>query len=348
MKVIDKDAGQKDRATQLMKSQALAPGLLLATGIAALATFLSTRSGFGWLSPLIIAVVIGMVFRNLNAVGPAMQPGIKFSLKRILRLAVILLGLRIGITQIIDVGPVGLAIVAVTLVSTFVFTCWLGRQMGLSQKLTQLVAAGTSICGASAVVATSGVIKSSDEDVAYAVTTVTVFGTASMLLYPAIDTALQLPPEIYGIWCGASIHEVAQVVAAAFQMGGPSGDVATVAKLSRVVFLVPVLLFLGLVSVRSNQAGGSEEAPSNQLPIPWFVIGFLVLMGFNSLNIFPEDIKATVIGGNKFLLTIALAAMGLETSFLKMRKLGIKPFYLGAASWLFISVFSFGLVSLAY
>lgn len=346
MSATNENIERKPQAARASRS--VVPGLLLTTGIAAFATFLNTRPGFGWLSPLILAVVIGIVVRNCNGVNPAMQPGITFSLKRILRLAVILLGLRIGIAQILAVGPIGLGIVTVTLAGTFVFTCWLGRQMGLSRKLVQLVAAGTSICGASAVVATSGAIESSDEDVAYAVTIVTIFGTLSMLLYPAIDAALQLPPEAYGIWCGASIHEVAQVVAAAFQMGGPSGDIATVAKLSRVVFLVPVLLMLGLLNANSNRQGGSGERRVTRLPIPWFVIGFIVLMLLNSLNLFPEELKAAVIKGNKFLLTIALAAMGLETSLLKMCKLGLKPLYLGAAAWLFISVLSFGLVTLAY
>ncbi len=343
MKVTPKTTQLPDR---VFGGHPIVAGLLLTTGIAALATLLNQVSSLALMSPLILAVVIGIVIRNAKGVTPAMQPGITFSLKRILRLAVILLGLRISVGQIIDVGPVGLGIVTLTLGSSYGFTYWLGQRMGLKRSLSQLVAAGTSICGASAVVATGGVIQCSDEDVAYAVTIVTVFGSLSMLMYPAIDMVLHLPPDAYGIWCGASIHEVAQVVAAAFQMGGPSGDIAAITKLSRVVFLVPILLTLGFTSFRSRPSSGSLKL--SQLPIPWFVLGFVVLVGLNSLNLFPADLKAVVIGSNKFLLTIALAAMGLETSLLKMRQTGLKPLYLGAASWLFISSVSFGLVNLAY
>ncbi|MGK7875936.1 MAG: YeiH family protein [Xenococcaceae cyanobacterium] len=156
------------------------PGLILTSGLAILATLLHHVSGLKALSPLILAVVLGILMRNLVGLPPSCKAGITFSLKRILRLAIILLGLQLSFMQILAVGPAGLAIVIVTTVSTFLFTCWLGQYLGIKRKLTQLIAAGTSICGASAVVATNGILESSDEDVAYAVTVVTVFGTLSI------------------------------------------------------------------------------------------------------------------------------------------------------------------------
>lgn len=247
----------------------LAPGLSLTSGLALLATFVHTLPIIGIFSPLILAILLGIVVRNTVGTAPIFQLGISFSLKRILKFAIILLGLQLSLTQVIAVGPIGLAIVAVTASSTFYFTCWFGKRLGVSKKLSQLIAAGTSICGASAVIATNVVVDSSDEDVAYAVAMVTVFGTASMLLYPVLPALLHLTPQAFGIWCGASIHEVAQVIAAAFQDGPVTGQIATISKLSRVMLLAPMVLTLGVLSVRSEAAG--QKMDLRKLPIPWFV-----------------------------------------------------------------------------
>ncbi|MGR3279015.1 YeiH family putative sulfate export transporter [Acaryochloris sp. 'Moss Beach'] len=317
-------------------------GLFLTFGLALVATFLHLVPGLHFLSSLILAVVLGIAVRNVLTVPASCQPGIKFTLKRILRLAIMLLGLRLSASQILEVGPKGLGIVAVVLGSTFIFTCWLGRQLGVSRQLSQLIASGTSICGASAVVATNSVIEGSDEDVAYAVTIVTVFGTLSMLLYPLLFGWLALTPEAFGVWTGASIHEVAQVVAAAFQTSPVSGELATIAKLSRVMFLIPVMLTLGVLSFR-QRVGNSKS-----LPIPWFVLGFVVLIGVSSFQILPIAWTESITQGNKFLLTVSMVAMGLETKLHKFKEMGLRPLYLGAAAWLFISILSLTLVEAFY
>ena len=324
----------------------LAVGLTLTSGLALLAIFLHRLPGFSLFSSLVLAILLGILVRNTVGVPQICQPGISFCLKRILKLAIVLLGLQLSLIEVIAVGPIGLAIVAITAISTFYFTCWFGQRLGVSKKLAQLIAAGTSICGASAVLATNVVVDSSDEDVAYAVAMVTVFGTVSMLLYPMLPALFHLTPQAFGIWCGASIHEVAQVVAAAFQDGSVSGQIATISKLSRVMLLVPLVLTLLISSVRSKDAG--QKLDLRRVPIPWFVLQFVALILLNSLNIFPEAFKASVIQANQFLLTIALAAMGLETKLHKMKQVGLKPLYLGVAAWLFISVFSLVSVQLFY
>lgn len=335
------------RSHQAGSIHLLWPGLLLTSGLAILATSWQKLPGVSFLSPLILAVLLGVLVRNTIGIAAICRPGITFSLKRILRLAIILLGLQLSLSQVLDIGSIGLAIIVVTFVSTFIFTCWLGNYLGVERKLTELIAAGTSICGASAVVATSSVVKSSDEDVTYAVAIVTLFGTLSMLLYPVLDMMkLHLTSAAFGLWCGASIHEVAQVVAAAFQMGQATGEIATISKLSRVVFLVPMLLGLSILSISNRKQ--SQSVQLSKLPIPWFVFGFIVLIALNSFSLFPLGIKDMIIQGNKFLLTIALAAMGLETNLLKIRETGLKPLYLGAAAWVFISGVSFGLIKFFY
>ena len=181
------------------------------------------------------------------------RAGVVFSLKRLLRLAIILLGLQLTAQQVAAVGATGMAIIVVTLLSTFLVTKALGRLFGVERGLAELIAAGTSICGASAVIATNTVTRAADEDVAYAVACVTVFGSLSMFLYPALPGLLHLDAHRFGLWSGASIHEVAQVVAAAFQDGRDAGEFGTIAKLSRVMLLAP--LVLGLGSSRRAGAG---------------------------------------------------------------------------------------------
>ena len=336
----------KAQITKTFPISTIIPGLLLTGGLAIIAESLKKLPSLSLLSSLIIAILLGIIVKNTIGVPQVFRPGITFSLKRILRLAIILLGLRLSLPQILAVGPIGLVIVLVTLVSTFIFTCWFGKQIGVDPKLTKLIAAGTSICGASAIVATNGVVESKDKDVAYAVATVTIFGTLSMLLYPLLYNFLQITSQQFGIWCGVSIHETAQVIAAAFQGGETSGELATVSKLSRVMFLAPVVLILGFLSPASKDP--SKENNSKKLPIPWFVFGFIALMLLNSVNVFPDGLKKSVTEFNHLLLTISMAGMGLKTSIIEIRQSGIKPLYLGAVSWLFISALSFGMIEAFY
>jgi uncharacterized integral membrane protein (TIGR00698 family) len=257
--------------------QSLLPGLLLTCTIAAIAFELRALTGIATLSPLIIAVSLGIALRNTVGTPTIFNEGVLFSMRRVLRFAIVMLGLQLSLTQIVAVGAGGLAIIVTTLAATFMFTVWLGRRLDIDPKLTQLIASGTSICGASAIVATNTVTRASDEEVTYAVACVTVFGSLSMLIYPVLAGLLRLSPHAFGLWAGASIHEIAQVVAAAFQDGTDSGNFGTIVKLSRVMLLAPTILVLGYVSVRHSQTvelGQGVRTTPRPIPIPWFVIGF--------------------------------------------------------------------------
>jgi uncharacterized integral membrane protein (TIGR00698 family) len=321
---------------------AIVPGLLLTATIAATGFALHSVPGLGALSPMILAIVIGIAFHNLVGTPARAKPGVTFSLRRILRFAIILLGLQLTAQQIVEVGPKGLGVIALTLVSTFLFTKWLGRMLGVEHKLAELIAAGTSICGASAVIATNTVTNARDEDVAYAVACVTVFGSIAMFGYPLLPGLLHLTPHAYGLWAGASIHEIAQVVAATFQDGKAAGDFGTIAKLSRVTLLAPVVVTLGFLA-RSNTQGAKQHAKA---PIPWFVLGFIALVGINSVVTIPGTLKPAIVAATTFLLSMALAAMGLETDIRKLRAKGLRPLLLGLGSFLFIATFSLVLVKM--
>jgi uncharacterized integral membrane protein (TIGR00698 family) len=317
----------------------IAPGLLLAVAIAAVAVVLQRSLGIVALSPLILSIVLGIVVRNTVGLPVAALPGIRFSLKRVLRFAIVLLGLQLSVAAIGEIGGIGLLVVVTTLVATFLFTKAAARPLGVDGKLAELIAAGTSICGASAVIATNTVTRASDEDVAYAVACVTVFGSLSVILFPVIAGALDLAPASYGLWAGATIHEVAQVVAAAFQGGDAAGQIGTIAKLSRVILLAPLILSLGLFAAR--RAGGRSEAAA---PVPWFVFGFIALVLVNSAVTIPPDVHAVIVTATAFLLSTALAAMGLETDVGKLRAKGWRPLALGAIAWVFISAFGLAAV----
>jgi uncharacterized integral membrane protein (TIGR00698 family) len=319
------------------------PGLLLASAVAVSAYAVRQLPGLATFSPLILAIVIGIAFHNLVGTPAAAKAGVTFSMRRLLRIAIILLGLQLTITQVIEVGGRGIGIIAVTLVATLAFTVWMGRLLGVERKLAQLIAAGTSICGASAVIATNTVTNAPDEDVAYAVACVTVFGSVAMFTYPLLPGLLHLDPHAFGLWSGASIHEIAQVVAAAFQDGQKSGEFGTIAKLSRVMLLAPVVITLGLMARGSNT---NANASSARPPMPWFVLGFVALVGVNSLITIPAEAKIWIVAVTTFLLTVALAAMGLETDIRKLLAKGIRPALLGALAFLFIASFSLGLIKL--
>jgi len=319
----------------------LAPGLFLTAAIAGLAYALRRVPGVDTFSPMILAILLGILFHNLVGTPAVAKAGVVFSLRRILRLAIILLGLQLTAGQVIAVGGAGIAIIVATLMATFTLTKAMGRVLGVERKLAELIAAGTSVCGASAVIATNTVTRGSDEDVAYAVAGVTVFGTLSMFLYPTLGTLLQLDMHHYGLWAGSSIHEIAQVVAAAFQHGKEAGDFGTIAKLSRVMLLAPLVITLGIVAARR---GGEGAKAGGKAPMPWFVLGFIALIGLNSLDIVPAGATHAVTPVTTFLLTMALAAMGLETDIRKLKAKGVRPLALGALSWLFISAFSLALI----
>ena len=316
------------------------PGLGLTFGIALVATAVQKVSGMAALSPLVVAMVLGILLRNLAGTPAAARPGIGFTLRRVLRFAIVLLGFQLTLAQLRAVGVPGLAVISATLAATFVFTKWAGRLLGVERRLAELIAAGTSVCGASAVIATNTVTRGADEDVAYAIACVTVFGSLSMIAMPVLGEMLAMAPAHYGIWVGATVHEVAQVVGAGFQHSAEAGQAATVAKLSRVMLLAPLILVLGMLARRGGHAAQGSA------PTPWFVLGFIAVVLLNSALPLPEATQRDVVSLTAFLLTMALAAMGLETDIRKLRAKGIRPLALGALAWLFISGFGLGLVGL--
>lgn len=329
---------------QLLK---LMPGLLLTGGIAATGFALNRVPYISIFSALILSIMLGMLFRNTIGLPAGTQAGITFSLRRVLRFAIILLGLQLTLAQVAEIGVSGVSIILLSLVACFVFTTQFAKVIGVEPQMAQLIAAGTSICGASAVIATNTVTNAHDEDVAYAVACVTIFGSFAMFIYPLLPGLLHLDPRNYGLWAGSSIHEIAQVVAATKQHSDQSLDIGTIAKLTRVGMLAPVVLTLGFLATRRlRQSGAGEPTIAAKAPIPWFVFGFLALMLFNSVVPLQGTTKVWTIAVTTFLLSVSLAAMGLEADIRKLRAKGLRPALLGLAASLFIATFSLVLVKI--
>jgi uncharacterized integral membrane protein (TIGR00698 family) len=322
---------------------ALAPGLALTGGVAALAFALRLLPGVSVLSPMILSMVIGVVVNNFAGAPHSVRDGVAFSLRRILRFAIVLLGLQITARQAAEIGAPGIAGVALALISTLAFSLVVGRALGVPRGLALLIGAGASICGASAVIAAKTATAGEDEDAAYAIACVTLFGTIAMFGYPIAQSFLHLAPRAYGVWAGASIHEVAQAVAASFQGGPEAGEFGTIAKLVRVALMAPVVIALGEASARFGLAGDGQRA---RPPFPWFLVGFLALAAFNSLVAVPREIAAPAGVAATFLLSMAMAAMGLHTDIGRLRARGLRPLALGALASLFIGLFSLLMVRL--
>lgn len=314
-------------------------GILFVALFAMSATYLSEFSLFQHLgiSPLIIGIVLGMIYANTlrSKLPKEWCSGILFSTKTLLRTGIILYGFRITFYNIEAVGLSGIATSAMVVTTTFIIGYLVGTKwLKLDKETTILTSAGSSICGAAAVLATEPVLNSEPHKSAIAVSTVVVFGTIAMFLYPFLYKMgfIPLTPEQMGIYIGGTLHEVAHVVAAGNALGTEASQTAVIVKMIRVMMLAPFLVFLGLWLLQSSQ--GLAKKQRNKIMIPWFAVWFIVVAGFNSLDLLPQTLIVNINAIDTFLLTMAMSALGMETSIEKFKNVGMKPIYL--ASILFV------------
>src|ERR1700683_508693 len=272
------------------------PGILLTGAIAILATELAKSAWMqaNGVSALTLAIVGGMIAGNTiyPRISAYSAPGVAFSKQILLRAGIILFGLRLTFQDIGQVGAVGVMIDAIVLSSTFVLSCWAGtRLFGLNRRTAMLIGAGSSICGAAAVMATEPVVRGRAEEVSIAVATVVAFGTLAIFIYPALYHLnerlhwLSITPFAYGIFTGSTVHEVAQFVAAGKAVADTAANTAVITKLVRVMMLAPFLVLLSAYLSRSAEGAATAAVPSQSWRgvIPWFALGFIAVAGFNSL-----------------------------------------------------------------
>lgn len=282
-------------------------------------------------SPMIVGIILGMLYANSlrNNLPETWVPGIQFCSKRILRIGIILYGFRLTFQNVVEVGIPAICIDAIIVAVTICGGVMIGRLMKMDRGIALLTSVGSGICGAAAILGTESAIKVKPYKTAVAVSTVVIFGTIAMFLYPILyrNGIIDLTPQEMGIFTGSTVHEVAHVVGAGNAMGKEVSDPAIIVKMIRVMMLVPVLLIISYSVMRAAVKSG-DASGRGKISMPWFAILFLVVIGFNSLDLLPAGLVDFINTFDTFLLTMAMTALGAETSIDKFRKAGAKPFIL--------------------
>ncbi len=320
----------------------LVPGVLFAAALGGAAFLLAlvpwVKHTLHW-SALLIVILLGMAWKSALPVPAIVLPGVRFAQRPILRWAVAGLGFRLSVTELISIGGSALAVVVIGTVAALPFGWWVARRLGVPEKMGLLLGVGGAICGASAVVAADTVVQGEKRDSALALGVITLLGTIGILLYPLVPHALGIGEFVYGVWDGASLHEMAQVVAAGDAVGREALRVATVVKLARISLLAPVVIYLGWSLRRKHRDAGEAKVA----PVPWFLVLFVVFAAIHSTGWLPKDVVAFIVRVDLWLLCVGMAGVGLQTGFKDLKDAGWRPIAAGALQWLFLAAVTLGL-----
>ncbi len=317
-----------------MKVLKLFPGILLSIAIAAVATFIERILPIHLVGSAVIAMFLGMFLNKFLGKYQIFSSGLKLTSKKILKFAIILLGLSLNITTILHVGKMSLIVMVFTLATCFGCGYFIGKALGLNWKLSNLISAGTGICGGSAIAAIAPTIDADDSDVAYAMSATFLFDMAMIILFPIMGRAIGMSDEAFGIWAGTAVNDTSSVVATGYAFSEAAGDFATMVKLTRTLAIIPTVIVFALVQLRlkkkeSISIEGVQTKQTAKFGIakifPWFILGFLGMSIIASMFTIPAEILTTTKSISKFLMVCALAAIGLNTSFSSMKKSGIRP-----------------------
>jgi len=321
------------------------PGLLLVTIIS-----ISAKVIYGWIEPFIqleslsIAIVLGMLINNYIELPKSYRPGIQYALKKLLKVGIVLMGFKISIAAVMALGLKTFMLVLICVPLILRFAVVLGNRFKIEKKLATLIGVGSSICGASAIVAMSSVIDSDERDAVVSVAIVSFLGGIGVLIFSAIASATNIMTiEQYGVWSGLSLQGVAHAIAAAFAMGDASGEVGTIVKMTRVLMLVPMSLYLSWQFTPEDGTGEKQRAK-----VPVYVLLFIAVIGLNSTGIVPASAVSVFKQSSSFLILMAMTGMGLSIKFSEIFQKGKDALVMGA--WLFvgISVMFFGVVQWLY
>ena len=317
-----------------MKVLKVFPGIILSVDVALLACWLESLLPIHLIGSAVIAMFIGMVLNHFLRNTKVFASGLKFTSKKILKFAIILLGLSLNITTILNVGKMSLTVMIFTLLTCFGGGYFIGKALGLNWKLSNLISAGTGICGGSAIAAIAPTIDADDNDVAYAMSATFLFDMAMIVLFPIMGKALGMTDQAFGIWAGTAVNDTSSVVATGYAFSEGAGDFATMVKLTRTLAIIPTVIIFAFVQLRlkrketlANSKSGSELKANFSIAkiFPWFILGFLAMSIVASVFPIPAAVVSGTKSASKFLMVCALAAIGLNTSFSSMKKAGIRP-----------------------
>jgi len=303
-------------------------GTLIALAVAVAAYFL------GILVPVVggpvLGITLGILVTSVWKMPSISRKGIKFTSKYILQLAVVLLGFQMNAASVIRVGQQSLIVICLTLTAAFLTAYLVGKLLHVNKKLATLVGVGTAICGGSAIAAASSAINAEDQDISYSISTIFLFNVIAVFLFPVVGHLLKLSDTGFGMWAGTAINDTSSVVAAGFSFSNAAGNFATVVKLTRSLMIVPVTLALAYITSRDEK--GQQNFNFAKV-FPWFILGFLASAILNSTGWIPTAITGDLALMGKFLIIMAMAAIGLNTSIQAFIKAGPRALLLGAATW---------------
>ena len=307
-------------------------GIAICFAVAGLSVLLEKLIPGELLGASIIALFMGTIVNSFFH-PKWIQPALKFTSKKILKAAIILLGASLSVSTILSVGKMTFFVMIFTFAMCFGAGFFIRKLFGLNWKLSNLISAGTGICGGSAVAAIAPVIDADDKDIAFAMSSTFLFDMVMIALYPLMGKALGMSDIAYGIWAGTSVNDTASVVASGYAFSEAAGDFATMVKLTRTIAIIPTVLVFAWIGVRMKQqemrATGDSKKVNMMKIIPWFIGGFLLLAIINSIGLIPAAVSGIMKTASKFLMVTALAAIGLNTSLTDFKKAGLKPMFYG-------------------
>jgi len=345
-KAVDTRPHVLNQPEQNRKWKGFFKGLSLTLILAILAGNIAVLPFFSVMGIMILSIIIGMGWKGLMEVPADAASGITFSSKILLRAGIILMGLRLNFAQIVEAGFSIILIDVIVIAFTLALMIYLGNLLGVDKHLSALIAVGTAVCGAAAIVAVAPLIGARKEFTAVSVACIAILGTIGTILYTFLYPVMGLDPYHYGILAGSTLHELAHVIAAAVPGGNVSGDIAILVKLGRVALLIPVAILLGYVYTAKEK----EQSPKagkrlKDLPVPWFIFGFLACSLLNTWGVIPHSINQGLITLSVFLLSMAMAGLGLGINLGDFKKIGMKAVLVGVIG--FIALAALGPVLLA-
>ena len=330
---------------------AIAPGLALVVALAVLARWLHGRvpPATGKLvGEVIFAVLLGLIVGNVFRIPKLAEPGIKFAFQTLLRVAIVLLGATFTFTAALSIGARALLMVVGLMTLALLTAHALGRLVGVPGKLATLIGVGTAVCGNTAISAVAPVIGAADEETSFAIATNTLFGTLAVFAYPILGHAFHLSDPAFGTWAGTAVNDTSQVVATGFAYSAAAGKVATVVKLTRNTLMGGVIILMAVLYGAGKTGSVSQRLKQS---VPVFVLGFLLMCLLNTVgvleilgNALHRDLAADAQTAAKFLILVALAGVGLGTRFAAMRRIGLRPFWVGLATALVTAGASYAMI----
>jgi len=311
----------------LKNQQGLIKGVILTSVLALVASSIARFPFFSVMGIMIISIILGMAWKGMMGIPINSEAGITFSSKILLRAGIILMGLRLSFEQIISGGFSIVIIDVIVIAFTLSVMLYIGKLLSIDKHLSALIAVGTAVCGAAAIVAVAPLIGARKELTAISVAFIAIAGTVVTIIYTFLFPYIGMNPYDYGLLAGSTLHELAHVIAAAAPGGDESSDIAILVKLGRVALLIPVALILGYFYKNSSRSDGKKQIKN--LPIPWFIFGFLAMCLINTIGFLPHLLTSTLIDSSVFLLSMAMAGLGLSVNFAEFKNLSSKVIFTG-------------------